>query len=312
MSSVTQTTTATTLKKILFATDFSASSLAVVPYVRFFAEQYGSSVHAVHVLPPEPMLELPLDLPPELDADLAAAQCTFRTVLGKKPFGNVEYRSTVERGQLWKVLAAIVEEEHINLIALGTHGRRGLKKLVLGSAAEQFFRLNPCPVLVAGPHCERKQTALAGLGTILFATDFSSGTQRAFEYAISLARTNHSKLLLLHAVSAGEDIVPNGYDVSPVSVEISKEYVVDSMAFAREQMEEMISRETIRELKPEVVIQCGPAAATILDVAESGHADLIVMGAHGSSARSLASHLPWATASSVVRQAHCPVLTVRN
>lgn len=312
MSSFAQVTPVPTLKKILFATDFSANSLAVVPYLRLIAEKYGSSVHAVHVLLPEPMLELPLDFPPELDADRVAAQGAFKTSLGKKPFGNAAYTSTVERGHLWKVLAAIVEEEHIDLVALGTHGRRGLKKFVLGSVAEQVFRQSTCPVLTAGPHCAAKETAQVNLATILFATDFSTGAQHALEYAGSLARMNNARLILLHAVSAAEDIVPNGYDVSPVSVEISKEYVVDSLALAREQMEELISHETIRELKPETIIQCGGAAATILEIAQIEHADLIVMGAHRALGSSVASRLPWATASSVVCKAHCPVLTVRS
>lgn len=312
MSSFAQTNAVPTLKKFLFATDFSPNSLVIVPYLRLLAEKYGSSIHAVHVLLPEPMLEIPLDLPPELDADLATARSSFKTVLGKKPFGNVAYTSSVERGHLWKVLARIIEEECIDLIALGTHGRRGLKKLMLGSIAEQVFRLSPCPVLTAGPHCVGNEGVQVGLEKILFATDFSEGVQRAFEYALSLAQTNNSRLILLHAVSAAEDIVSNGYDVSPVTVETSRDYVVDSLASAREKMEELIAYERVRELKPEIVIQCGGAAKTILDVARRENADLIVMGAHAAAGGSIASHLPWATASSVVCHAHCPVLTVRS
>jgi nucleotide-binding universal stress UspA family protein len=312
MSSFAQTLPVPTLKKILYATDFSPNSLAVVPYLRLIAERYASSIHVVHVLGPEPMLELPLDLPPELDADLTSAKSELKAVLGKKPFGDAAYTSTVERGYLWKVLAAIIEEEHIDLIAIGTHGRRGLKKLLVGSVAEQVFRLSPCPVLTVGPQCVKDETEPVSLGTILFATDFSPGAQRAFEYALLLAQTNHSKLILLHAVPAAAEIVPNGYNVSPVTVEVSREYVTDSLAYAREQIEELMSHETMRELNPRVIVECGGAAMKILEAAKSEHANLIVMGAHRSTGGSIASHLPWATASSVVCHAHCPVLTVRS
>jgi len=68
----------------------------------------------------------------------------------------------------------------------------------------------------------------------------------------------------------------------------------------------------MEELNPEVIVDCGPAAETILNIAENKRANLIVMGAHRASLGSFATHLPWATASTVVRQAHCPVLTVRS
>ena len=72
------------------------------------------------------------------------------------------------------------------------------------------------------------------------------------------------------------------------------------------------SGETMAELKPEIVVECGPPAETILRVAQSRQVDLIVMGAHHATAKSLVAHLPWATTSSVICQSHCPVLTVRN
>lgn len=312
MSSLSQVVHLPALKKILFATDFSPNSLAAVPYLRAIADRFGSSVHAVHVLATEPMLEIPLDLPPELDADLENAQSTFKTALGKKPFGTAVYKSTVERGNLWKVLAAIIEAEHIDLIAIGTHGRRGFKKLVLGSVAEQVFRLSPCPVLTFGPQCIKDEAEHAGLATILYATDFSAGAQHALEFALSFAQANKSRLILLHAVPSLVDIVSAGEAAGAVSLEVSKEYEAESLKYARQQLEELIAHETFRELKPEIVVECGEAATTILDVAMKKHVDLIVMGAHRVPGSSLASHLPWATASAVVCQAHCPVLTVRS
>jgi nucleotide-binding universal stress UspA family protein len=312
MSGFAQTLPLPSLKNILFATDFSPCSQAAFPHLRAIAERYGSTIHVIHVLAPEPMIELPLDSIPELDADRDVALAEMKTLLSSKRFGKIAHTKTVKRGPLWKVLAAFIEEKSIDLIVLGTHGRRGLKKLVLGSVAEQVLRLAPCPVLTVGPQAN-EGVANACFATILFATDFSPGSRHALPYAISLAQANHSHLILVHAVSASMEVVPADFgNVGPTTVEVSTEFVADALACARQQVAELISDETMQELKPEIIVECGPAAETILSIAKSKEADLIVMGAHRASASSIVTHLPWATASAVVCQAHCPTLTVRS
>lgn len=88
--------------------------------------------------------------------------------------------------------------------------------------------------------------------------------------------------------------------------------MADSVASARKQMENLVSPRIMHELQPEVLVECGYASDAILKIAEEKHVDLIVMGAHCSSQSTLVAHLPWATTSAVVCQAHCPVLTVRS
>ena len=292
MSSSLQTSVIPAVKNILFATDFSPFSQAALPYARAIAERFGSTIHLVHVLTPEPMIELPLDRFPELDADKDVAESAMKTLLAGKPFGKLAYTATVERGQLQDVFAAFIEKKSIDLLVLGTHGRRGLMKLVLGSVAEQVFRFASCPVLTVGPEAMHEGTADGSFRTILFATDFYSGSQHALAYAVSMARASDSHLILLHAVSDSMEI--------------------PDLVRAGQRVADLVSAETMQELKPEIVAGAGPAAETILNVAKNKHADLIVMGAHRAGVPSVASHLPWATASKVVCEAHCPTLTVRG
>lgn len=292
MSSSLQTPVALAVKNILFPTDFSPYSQAALPYARAIAERYASTVHLVHVLTPEPMIELPLDRFPELDADKDVAQTLMKTLLASKPFGKLAYTATVERGQLWDVLATLIKNKSIDLMVLATHGRRGLKKLVLGSVAEQVFRLASCPVLTVGPEAMHEGSSDSFFKTILFATDFSSGSQHALAYAVSMARDYNSHLILLHAVSDSMEI--------------------PDLALAEQQVADLISAETMGELKPEIITEAGSAAETILNVAKNNHAGLIVMGAHHAGVTSIAAHLPWATTSKVVCEAHCPTLTVRG
>jgi nucleotide-binding universal stress UspA family protein len=287
-----QTPVTPALKNILFATDFSPCSQAALPFARAIAERYGSTVHMVHILTPEPMMELPLDQIPELDADRDVAQKTMKTMLAGKPFGKVATTTTVERGPLWSVLAAILEEKHIDLMVLGTHGRRGLKKLVLGSVAEEVFRNAPCPVLTVGPEAIREGAVDTSFKTILFATDFYAGSQSALAYAISMARANNSHLILLHAVPDSQETI--------------------DLALAGQRMADLISAETMEELKPEIIAEYGSAAEKILNVANGKQVNLIVMGTRHAAMPAVAAHLPWTTASRVVCEAHCPTLTVRG
>lgn len=312
MSSITQTLVVPSLKNILFATDFSQCSQLALPYLRTIAERYNSTIHIVHVLAPEPMLEIPLDNIPELSADRDVALSAMKTMLDSKPFGQVAVTTTVKQGAFWPALEELISEDKIDLIVLGTHGRRGLKKLLMGSVAEQVFRLAPCPVLTVGPQSTNEGGEPVRIASILFATDFSSGSQHALAYAVSMARANSSHLILLHSVSASKEIVPASFNVDPTTVELSSKFIGDAIASARVQVTKQISDEIMHELNPEILVECGPAAGTILQIAKSKHADLIVMGAHRAPAGSMASHVPWATVSEVVRQAHCPVLTVRS
>ena len=61
------------------------------------------------------------------------------------------YEIVVAEGAVSEVLIEAIQTNHIDLAVLGTHGRRALKKLLLGSIAEEVFRLAPCPVLTVGP-----------------------------------------------------------------------------------------------------------------------------------------------------------------
>lgn len=313
MSSSARTMLVPSLKNILFATDFSPCSQIILPFLHSLAMRYGSTVHVVHVIAPEARTAVPMDRLPELDLDQSDAESALNAMQSGAYLNDIAHTATVERGEVWEVLASIVEEKKIDLIVLGTHGRRGLKKLVLGSTAEQVFRHAQCPVLTIGPHTTNLDMARANIAPILFATDFSAGSEHALPYAVSLARANHASLILLHAVPPSVAVQAGSVDAMVVAnVECTSELVANAVAAARRQMEALISPETKQELKPEIVIECAEAAALILNTAASQQVGLIVMGAHRASAHSVAAHLPWATASYVVCEAHCPVLTVRS
>ena len=105
-----------------------------------------------HALSPEPLLGVPLDrLPVEadpawLEAESKLAEFTLGTSLDGRPA-----KMLLERGDVWDVISDIIQKNKIDLVVTATHGRQGLKKLVMGSAAEKIYRGATCPVLTIGP-----------------------------------------------------------------------------------------------------------------------------------------------------------------
>lgn len=277
-------------KNLLFATDFSPCSEMALPYARAIALRYGSTIHIVHVVGPEPLIgPLAVHYPHVEDEDVAAWRALAKLIQGSA-LGCISYTETIERGPVWDVVSKLIADRHIDLIVLGTHGRGGLKHLVLGSVAEQIFRHAPCPVLTVGPkaHDGLREEKIE---TMVYATDFSSGSRAALPYALCLARADRSKVILVHAVIpiVGDDVIVVLPDELVENAKLELKHLVPD------------------DIRHEVVVKIGPAADLILNVAADTKADLIVMGAHRG-----VSHTAWAVAHQVVSNAACSVLTVRS
>src|SRR6266567_6215581 len=153
-SQVTKKTAAISVKNVLFATDFSETSEAALPYATAICRRFGSTLHSAHVLSDASLLMMTGGV------DYVSMSTIYEDAhseAGEKldqisaHLGGINYRKHVRHGQVWKNLEGIVDENQIDLIVVGTHGRSGLGKLLLGSVAEDILRHAPCPVLTAGP-----------------------------------------------------------------------------------------------------------------------------------------------------------------
>ena len=284
-----------TFSNILVPTDFTTASENALAYARAFAKDYGSRIFVTHAVAPNPPIFLPMEpVPPDLDSEWADAQSELDKFLHVSPRTEVVQEGILERGELWNVLDDVIHRHSIDLIVLGSHGRHGLKKLVLGSGAEQIFRKARCPVLTIGPKVPEPTADLVAFKHIIFATDFSDGSLNALPYALSLAEENQGSLTLLHVVP----LVPMQHQM----------YVSGG---AEQRLEALIPPEAKDWCQVSAVVSFEFPAEGILHLAEAQSADLIVMGVHKRAARA-AAHLPWAIAYEVLCHAPCPVLTVRG
>ncbi|MGA7663103.1 MAG: universal stress protein [Candidatus Sulfotelmatobacter sp.] len=287
------------LKNILFATDFSPYSNAALPYALAISRQYGAKLYGAHVLAPEDYLFYTSETWP---AYLEQQQQLQKQAIAQldEQLQGVPHQVLSGGGDVWDVLSDFIGEHDIDLLVVGTHGRTGARKFLMGSIAERIFRQAACPVLTVGPNVFSQPKGEIQFERILFATDFSEESFAALPYAISLAEEDQAQLALLHVVEHPAAGIPDS------------ETVRSSL---RRRLQELVPPETDLWCQVECLVEFGRQFATaderILDVARNRLADLIVLGVrprHGATV----THLAHTTAQRVVAQAACPVLTVRG
>ncbi len=286
------------LKNILFTTDFSAAAAAALPYAGALAKRFGARLFALHVRTPVINPMTPPEGWPALERAAAEEERERKETL-RNALPGMETTVLIEEGDIDAHLPATVKKEHIDLIVLGTRGRTGVGKLMLGSGAEEILRTAECPVLTVGPQAPGIPAKYGEFTRILYATSFGFENPAAAAYAISLAQEFQSELTLLHVLpdpQVGEFVVPQ-----------------DLLEASKRRLAHLMPPEAEMWCVPEVCVERGDVAEKILDVAKRKNADLIVLGIHQpAGVPGAATHLPIATAHKVVSHAHCPVLTVRD
>ena len=201
---------------------------------------------------------------------------------------------------VWPAVERAVSQLGIDMIVVGTHGRSGVERLLLGSVAEEIFRRSSVPVLTIGPWAAHAVHNAAKFRRILFATDFTKESLAAAPYAISMAQENQARLILLHVIRAGHN-------------KGDEKHAEQSIADAMYRLLEIVPADAELWCRPEASVQYGTPGDMILDLANERGADLIVMGVRDAKGHlGAATHAQRATAHQVVSHAHCPVLTVRG
>lgn len=286
-----------TLKNILVATDFSSCSQSALHCAAVLARQAKGSVFLAHVLPFAPLSPIPMDSGPVFGVAVGSdPRFRMKQMVSSPEMAGIEGETLLGQGDLWPVLESMIQQNDIDLVVIGTHGREGLKKLVLGSVAEEVFRRAPCPVVTVGPHVAPECFEQGRLRHVLFASDLSPSSMLALPFVTMLAQQHKASLTFLHALASA---VP-GMEFDPT------DYVERKVDEAREQLQRFVPAGG----NADVVVEVGIPDEIIVRVASAQNASLIVMGLHSQSVFA-ATHLPWTTAHRVVCNAHCPVMTVR-
>ena len=289
--------TAVAVKTILFATDFSDASKRAQSYATGLANRFRAKLLILHARDPRDY-----NLPPETwqrgeDADEHKMQELQKSIASSFP--GLKSELCVGEGTAWQIVESALAKNKVDLIVLGTRGRTGAGKLLLGSQAEEIFRHASCPVMTVGPHAQAITGGEKELREVLYATDFSPESQAAAPYAVSISLALEGHLNLLHVVEepkVGELVYPT--ELMPSSERLLRSLIPEGTEFWRD---------------PRYFVERGVASEKILEVAERIPASLIVLGVRKPTGiPGAATHLGTGVAHKVVAAATCPVLTVRG
>ena len=287
------------IRKIAVLTDFSQNADTALRFAAAFARGQGADIVLAHAYLPASCAYAAPDVKlvyQSLDASRKRWADQLLSKIGAAHLSDITCTAVLHQGTPKELLE---ELRAVDLIVVGTSGAKGVEKAALGSTAETIFRSSTVPVLTVGPNCRCHWPEAIALNTILYATDFSPVSDLALPYAFSIAREHHAHLVLLHV--AHENDVPFSFDRAMAGAE------------PLEHLRGLVPEGMGLEGQVSYVVGFGTPAATIIQEAKSEQADLIVVGARGtSSVASAISHLGGGTAYHVAADAECPVLTIGN
>jgi len=210
----------------------------------------------------------------------------------------VQPELVVHQGNAPNCILSVAEKQNLEGIVMGTHGRRGFDRLVLGSTTDRVMRKATCPVLVvSNPSQKNLATALGGrhrLSRILYCTDFSNNSERARAYALSLAADFGAELTLLHVAENAPD---------PARTEAF-------IAERTQELDKLISETERKTLKVRSTVSFGKPYEEIVRHAIETQASLIIMTARGGDAVDRAVF--GSTTYRVIQLSPCPVLAIHT
>ena len=298
------------IKKILFPTDFSECADQALCHATYLAQKFESELIMLHTIvmyeddPNSPDQRFP-ELIQCYDAMEEVAHTRMDECVDDETKKAIKISKVNVRGlsPSSKILE-YAEENGIDLITLGTHGRTAVSHFLLGSVAERVVRSAPCPVLTIGPEHGPESKSMV-YKRILVPVDFSEPCKNALRYAFTLGRLYEATIDLLHVVEGW--IHPAFYTTWDKSI---LDFMPDIQSKTMKAMDEFITDLDPSRLSIETHVDEGKPHSVIVDFAEERKTNLIVIATRGLGA--IDHILLGSTAEKVVRQAPCPVLSVKT
>lgn len=303
------------LKQVLCPVDFSDFSRHALAQAAVIARWYDAALTVFHAYPagPPPVLLgaylAPIStepVPPPTPETHNEILAELKRFAGAVNTADVLVRFEARPGGAVQAILDEAKSLSADLIVLGTHGRSGLDRLLLGSVAERVLRKARCPVLTVPPPVSGvEEDALRLFKRILCPVDFSDPSFAALNYALSLAKEADAQLLLMHVITGMPDM-SEWKQPNPVVLDYLR--VTEEEALAR--LRGAVPKEAHAWCQPEEILATGTPYREILRVARQRDVHLIVMGIYGRNPLDLLFF--GSTAHQVVRTASCPVLTLRG
>jgi nucleotide-binding universal stress UspA family protein len=290
------------IKSILCPVDFSEFSVYAYEYAQSLAWHYKATLFLQHVLYPlygsfaayGSNTDSYDKICQQIRADGEQKLQQFATRHART---EIQPQRLVQDGWITDLILSLAEAQAVNLIVMGTHGLRGIDRLILGSVTEKILRRARCPVLAVRKPVHHVISSVhdpepVHLRKMLLCTDFSDHAHRATEYAVSMAKEYGAELTLLHVL---ED-VPRSTDLESANEKVAK------------QLEESIAPKMRKGCIVKVLVRIGKPYQQIIQLAVEAQTDLVIMGVRGRGA--LDTAIFGSTIYRVIQLGSCPVLAV--
>jgi nucleotide-binding universal stress UspA family protein len=199
------------------------------------------------------------------------------------------------RGSVASAVPAWINEHGIDLIVMGTHGRRGLQHLLLGSTAEAIVRSASCPVLTVGPNVAVRPYHDFSVESILFPTDLGVHAEFGAQHALSVAQDSCAEVTFMHVITQEE------------AFQRDRHALVET---TYQKLNRIAPPDAKEWCKPEFVVEVGDPVKELLAFAGTERPDLIVLGLPAG--KKFNGHFRSSVTYHLIAGAPCPVLTVRD
>jgi len=289
------------ISHVLCPVDFSDLSLRALHYASALAGWYEAKLTALYMFPLIPVMDVP---PPVLDDQTRDRLLEdLRRVTACVP-REVPLELRVEKcDSVHEAIQEYAACAGVDLLVMGSHGRSGFTRVLLGSVAERVIRQAPCPTMIVPARVpDVVADGPVRFRTILCPVDFSDNSLLAAEYAMNLAEETDAQLRLLHVIS-----MPPGLDELELTLQDVRAQVE---ADRLQRLEHLIPAEAPSYCTVQSAVRTGAVHQEILAAAGEQPSDVIVLGAHGRGAVDAAFF--GSNAARVARAANCPVLVVRH
>jgi Universal stress protein UspA and related nucleotide-binding proteins len=292
------------LKNIICSTDFSDNSNQAVPYGIALAKKFRARLYMCHVIDLSAITaygEIISYPGAQQNLIMNYTHKQLKQLIGEEP---IEWEPLIIIGHAADEIVNMAKEKNVDLTIVTTHGRSGLKRLILGSVTGRLMQTLPCPLLIvrsSESNLASDENQEIEFKRILVGCDFSPDSVLAFQYGLSLAQDFQSELHLAHVIE------PTIYkDLTKKPVEKPQDDLRDSLS---KRLTSMVPEEVYNWCTLKTTLLAGQPHEELTKYAVVNDVDLIVLGVRGHSM--VETLFVGSTTDRVARRALCPVLSVR-
>jgi nucleotide-binding universal stress UspA family protein len=290
-------TTEIKVERILFATDFLESSRLALDYAVSFANHFKATIVMLHVLELSQAAR---------EVETATSRPSLMRKVGQerlevlakgvRSFG-IQVEAHVEDGIPSEVILSAVERFDADLLVLGVHGvHRGLEHLLIGSNTEKILLSATCPTLTVGAHVLSGVDPKLHLDAVIYFSDFTLEATTAAPYAVFFGKEFDAPIEVCQLL--------------PVTAENNKRLKIELANDYCKSIKSVLVESDSEWCRPAFQLEHGMEIDQIIEIAQSQHAALIVLGVRTES--QLGRHLHTSFAYNLLAKATCPVLSVRQ